>query len=56
MLGLFMYRSTYMNPMLTTNQKPTLDTQKLEKRKHKNITGEKHQTTGKRLKKKQKIS
>ena len=25
-------RSTYMNPMVTTNQKPTLDTQKLKKK------------------------
>ena len=25
------YRSTYMKPMVTTNQKQTLDTQKLEK-------------------------
>ena len=25
------YRSTYMNPMVNTNQKPTIDTQKLER-------------------------
>lgn len=24
------YRSTYMNPITTTNQKPTIDTQKLK--------------------------
>ena len=28
----YSYRSRYMNPMVTTNQKPTIDTQKLERR------------------------
>lgn len=34
------YRSTYMNPMVTTNQKPTIYTQKLDIREHKYISNE----------------
>ena len=34
-----------MNPMVNTNQKPTVDTQKLEIEEHKHITKENHQTT-----------
>ena len=34
------YRSTYMNPMGTTNQKPTIDTQKLERKEHRHTTKE----------------
>ena len=30
--------------MITTNQKPTLDTQKLERKEHKDTTKENHQT------------
>ena len=39
-----------MTAMLTTNQKPTIDTQKLERNEHKHRTKESHQTTGKKLK------
>ena len=39
------YRSTYMNPMVTTNQKPTTNTQKLKRKEHKHTTKENHQTT-----------
>ena len=41
----YYYASTYMNPMVTTNQKLATDTQKLEKRQHKHTTKENHQTT-----------
>ena len=41
------YRSTYMNPITTTNQKPTIDTQKLKRKGHKNTTKETHQITQK---------
>ena len=30
------YRSIYMNPKVTTNQNSTTDTQKLERKEHKN--------------------
>ena len=36
----YSYRSTYMNPMVTTNQKPTIYTQKLDIREHKYISNE----------------
>ena len=37
----YSYRLTYMrNPMVTTNQKPTIDTQKLERKEHKHDTKE----------------
>ena len=39
-----------MNPMVTTNQKPTIDTQKLKRKGHKHTTKENHQTTGKKQK------
>ena len=41
----YSYRSTYTNPMITTNQKPTTDTQKQERKEHKHTTKENHQTT-----------
>ena len=34
-----------MNPMKTTKQKPIIVTQELERKEHKNITKENHQTT-----------
>ena len=34
-----------MNPIVTTNQKSTKDTQKLERKQYKHTTKEKHQTT-----------
>ena len=39
------YRSIYMNPVVTTNQKPTTDIQKLERKEHKRITKENNQIT-----------
>ena len=39
------YRPTYMNPMVTTNQKSTIDMQKLKRKKHKHTTKENYQTT-----------
>ena len=36
-----------MNPITTTNQKPTIDTQKLKRKGHKNTTKETHQITKK---------
>ena len=38
------YRSTYINSMVTTNQKPTVDTQKLQRQEHKLTTKEKPST------------
>ena len=34
-----------MNPMVTTNQKPTIDAQKLTRKEHKHITEKNNQTT-----------
>ena len=34
-----------MNPMITTNEKPTIDTQRLKRKEHKHNTKENHQTT-----------
>ena len=47
----YSYRSTYTNPMITTNQKCTIDTQKLKGEKHKHTTKENHQTTREERKK-----
>ena len=38
------YGAKYINPMVTTNQNPTIDRQKLERKKHKHTTKENHQT------------
>ena len=39
----YSYRPTYMmNSMVTTNQKPTIDTQKQDRKEHKHITKENH--------------
>ena len=40
--------------MVTTNQKPAIDTQILERKEHKHTTKENHQTTGKKLKEEEK--
>ena len=40
----YSYRSTYINSMVTTNQNPTMDTQKLERQEHKLTTKEKPST------------
>ena len=44
----------YMNPMVTTNQKPTIDTQKLKRKEHKHTTKENHQTTREQTKRREK--
>ena len=40
----YSYRSTHMNSMVTTNQKPTIDTQKQKIKVHKYTTREKSST------------
>ena len=45
--------SIYTNPMVATNQKPTTDTQKLERKEHKYTTKENHQITREETKKKE---
>ena len=40
----FSCTSTYMNPVVTTNQKPTVVTQKWRGKEHKHTTKENHQT------------
>ena len=49
----YRYRSTYMKPMEITNQKPTIDIQKLERKQQKHTAKESHQTTRKNLQKEQ---
>ena len=39
------YGSTYMNPLVITNQKATVDTQTPKRKAHKHITKENHQIT-----------
>ena len=46
------YGSTYINPMITTNQKPTIDTQKPKRKEPKDTTKENHQTIREEKKKK----
>lgn len=41
-------------PMVTTNQKPTVDTHKLEKRENKHTTNEDHQTTREEIERRRK--
>ena len=36
----YSYQSTYMNLMVTTNQKPSIHTQKLVRKEHKHTTEE----------------
>ena len=48
------YRPTYMNPMVTTNQKHMIDTQKLKNKEHKHTIKESYQATREGKKKKQK--
>ena len=48
----YSYRSTYMNPMVIIYQKPTIYTQRLERKEHRNTTKESHQTTKEENKKK----
>lgn len=42
--------SAYMNSMATTNQKSTIDTQKVQRKEQKHIIKGEHQTKGKKLK------
>ena len=48
----YSYRSRYMSHMVTTNQKPTINTQKLERKEHKHTTKENHQITREETKRK----
>ena len=52
----YTYRSSHMNPMLTTNQKATRDTQKLQRKEHKQTTrkSSKHKGRNERKKKRTK--
>lgn len=45
--------STYINPMVTTNQKHMIDTQKLKNKEHKHTTKENYQATREETKKKE---
>ena len=45
---------TYMNPMVTTNQKPTIDAQKVERKEHKHTTKANHQNTREEIKRTEK--
>ena len=40
----YSYRSTYMNPVVNTNQEPTIDKQKLKRKKYKHTAKENYQT------------
>ena len=44
------YGSTYMNTMVTTNEKPTMDTQKTKRKEQKHTSKEIHQTTREKTK------
>ena len=44
----------HMNPMVTTNQKHMIDTQKLKNKEHKHTTKENYQATREETKKKKK--
>ena len=50
----FNYRSTYVNQMVTTNQKPTIGTERKEKKKRNQTTKENHQTATGKTKKNEK--
>ena len=50
----YSFSSTPMNPMVTTNQKPTVDKQKKERKEHKHTTKENHQTVREKLKEEEK--
>ena len=41
----YRYRSTYMSPIVTTNQRHIIDTQKLERKEDKHTSNKNHQTT-----------
>ena len=46
----YIYRLIYMNLMVTANQKPTMDTQKIKRKESEQKTKGIHQATGKRPK------
>ena len=48
----YSYGSTYLNSMITTNQKYTIDSQKPKRKELKNNTEKNHQTTKEKNKKK----
>ena len=50
----YRYRPTHLNLMVTTNKKPTVDTQKLERKEHKHTSKENHQTTREETKRRRK--
>ena len=50
--SIYNYTSTYMDPTVSTNQKPTIDMQKLNRKEHKHNTKENHPTTKEETKKK----
>ena len=43
--SIYSYRSVYMNPMVTISQKPTRNTQELERKEHKHTSKENYQKT-----------
>ena len=47
----YSYQSTYMNLMVTTNKKPSIDTPKLGKKEHKHSANENCHATRKKTKK-----
>ena len=51
----YSYRSTYINLMVTTNQKPTIDTQKLGRKDYKHTIKENHQTIREKTKRRRKV-
>ena len=46
----YRYGSRYMNPMVTTNKKPAIDTQNLERKENKHSTKADNQTTREEIK------
>lgn len=48
------YVSLYMNPMVITKKKPTIDTQKLERKEYKHTTKENYQITREETKRRRK--
>ena len=47
--------SQYMNHMLSINQKPAIDTQKLKRKEHKHPTKENHETTREETKRRRNV-
>ena len=51
----YSYRSTYMNPIITKNQKSTIDTQKLERQEHSILLKKITKLQGKKQKEQRKV-